>query len=154
MRIALALLLAAAPSAAATMPQLEMPSLADSLRTLKAEEQRIVDETVQLIQKKEHTLAFLALSRLVKSNPKNSSLRVLRSYAALQLANLAGALEDARIAEGSGAPSAYRCWFLAQVAFLAGNAKMCRREVAHLEADSTYGSQAVKLRQNLETGKR
>src|SRR6058998_714285 len=87
------------PLAAATAPDLDMNQLAGPLRNLKAEEQSILDEAIQLIQKKEHSLAFLTLSRLVEINPKNSSLHVMRAFVLLQLGNLAGTLDDARTAE-------------------------------------------------------
>jgi hypothetical protein len=60
-----------------------------------------------------------------------------------------GALEDADAAEISGAHAAYKCWFLAQVAYLAGNKPLCRREIKHIGNDPTYGPRAEELRREL-----
>jgi len=130
-------------------PELDLPALGDSLRNLKSEEQRIFDEAAQLIQRKEHSLAFLTLSRLVENNPKNSAFRVIRAYAALQLGNLVGALGDARVAEAARPHQPYRCWFLAKVAFLAGDGALTRREIGHVAKHPVYGPQAAELRKQL-----
>jgi hypothetical protein len=113
-------------------------------------EREIVDEAIELIKQKRHALALVDLSRLIASNPMNSALRVLRAYVLLELGNVTGALDDARGAEASGVRSAYRCWFLAQVAYLAGNVPLCRREIKHVAGDPSYGPAAEKLRRNLE----
>ena len=75
-------------------PALDLKELAEPLRGLKAEEQKILDEAVQLIQRKEHSLALVSLARLVEVNPRNSGFRVLKAYVLLQLGNLLGALDD------------------------------------------------------------
>jgi hypothetical protein len=77
-------------------------------------------------------------------------VRVLRAYALLELGSLSGALDDADAAEALGAHATYKCWFLAQVAHVAGNKPLCRREIQHVANDPTYGPQAKKLRRELD----
>ena len=131
--------------------ELNLKALAEPLQDLTPAEREVVDETIQLIQQKQHALALVNLTGLTASNPSNSALRVLRAYVLLELGNVTGALGDARIAEASGLRSAYRCWFLARVAYLAGNKPLCRREIGHIASDPTYGPEATKLRRGMET---
>lgn len=133
-------------------PDLDLRALAEPLQDLTPAEGEIVDEAIELIKQKRHALALADLSRLIGSNPMNSALRVLRAYVFLELGNVTGALDDARSAERSGVRSSYRCWFLARVAYLAGNVPLCRREIKHVAADPSYGPAAEKLRRNLEYG--
>jgi predicted Zn-dependent protease len=133
--------------------ELDIKALAKPLQDLMPAERQVVDEAIELIGQKRHALALLDLTRLTASNPNNSALRVLRAYVLLELGNITGALNDARSAEASGARSAYRCWFLAQVAYLAGNKPLCCREIKHLTSQpSPYGMAAEKLSHDLETG--
>jgi predicted Zn-dependent protease len=124
------------------------------LQDLKPADRDAVDEAIALIRRKDHALALLSLTRLTATNPKNSALRVLRSYVLLELGNLVGALDDASSAEASGVKSAYRCWFLARVAYLAGNKPLCRREIQHVQSDPHYGPEAEKLRRDMEGGRK
>jgi hypothetical protein len=133
-------------------PSLDLSALTGPLQELTPEERKVVDETVELIRQKRHTAALLNLSRLIGSNPQNSALRVLRAYVLLEVGNVSGALDEARSAEASGVRSAYRCWFLAQVAYLAGNVPLCRREIKHIGSDVSYGHAAEALRRRVETG--
>lgn len=133
-------------------PSLDLSALTGPLQELTPEERKVVDETVELIRQKRHTAALLNLSRLIGSNPQNSALRVLRAYVLLEVGNVSGALDEARSAEASGLRSAYRCWFLAQVAYLAGNVPLCRREIKHIGGDESYGHSAEALRRRVETG--
>jgi len=133
-------------------PSLDLSALTGPLQELTPEERKVVDRALELIRQKRHTAALLELSRLVGSNPQNSALRVLRAYVLLELGNVSGALDDARSAEASGLRSAYRCWFLAQVAYLAGNVPLCRREIKHVGSDESYGQAAETLRRRLDTG--
>ena len=103
----------------------------------------------QLIDQGQHAEALAALTRLTQTNSQNSALRVLRAYTLLELGNVAAALDDATIAESSGGHAAYRCWFLAQVAYLAGNKPLCHREINHVHSDPTYGPEAEKLRRDV-----
>jgi hypothetical protein len=133
-------------------PSLDLSALTGPLEELTPEERKVVDETVELIRQKRHAEALLDLSRLIGSNPQNSALRVLRAYVLLEVGNVSGALDEARSAEASGVRSAYRCWFLAQVAYLAGNVPLCRREIKHIGSDESYGQAAEALRRHLEIG--
>ena len=134
-------------------PELDLPALSDSMQDLRSEERQILDDALRLIQRKEHSLALVSLSRLVHENPKKAAFRVMRAYVLLQVGNSLGALDDARIAEGSGLRRAYRCWFLAQVAFLAGDDKVCKREIRHVSKHPDYGPEAQRLGQELKTQK-
>lgn len=129
---------------------LDLKALAEPLQDLTPAEREVVDGAIKLMGQKQHLLALAYLTRLTTSNPKNSALRVLRAYVMLELGNVTGALDEARIAEASGLRSAYRCWFLARVAYLAGNKPLCRREISHIAGDPSYGPQAEKLRRDLE----
>jgi len=152
--------LAATPSAAQPAPpsphrkvslNLGLKELTEPLRDLSPDDRRAVDLAIASIERGEHAVALAWLSRLSGSNPMNSSVRVLRAYALLELGNLTGALDDARAAEASPAHSAYQCWFLAQVAYLAGNKPLCRREIKHLAGNTTWGADAEQLRRDLQT---
>ena len=141
--------LPASASVEASKVTLDVKALAEPLRDLKPEEAQIVDDAIRLIQSGEHTQALLSLTRLTESNPNNTALRILRSYVLLQLGNLLGALDDARAGEGGRVRSAYRCWFLAQVAYLAGNKPLCKREIRHVANHPSYGPEAERLARNL-----
>jgi Flp pilus assembly protein TadD len=142
------LLLSVSPSARAQT--LDLAALGAPLENLQPGEKQILDEAIQLIQRGEHGLALASLGQLTASNPKNSAYRVLQAYTLLQLGNLVGALNESRAAESSKPPSPYRCCFLAQVAYLAGNKALCEREIRHVAAHPVYGPQAAKLRQDLK----
>ena len=129
---------------------LRLRALTEPLQNLSAADRQTVDETISLITRKEHGLALAHLTALSASNPMNSALRVLRAYALLELGNVTGALDEARTAEESEGHSAYKCWFLAQVAYIAGNKPLCRREIKHLQGNTVYGAGAVELRKELE----
>jgi predicted Zn-dependent protease len=112
--------------------ELRLDRLAPSLKLLNDQDRRIVDQAIQLIQRGEGKLALAQLSALSKSNPKNSSVRILAAYVMLEAGNLLGAFEHAKKAESSE-PNSYLCWFLAKVALLTGNRDACQREVKHLK---------------------
>jgi len=132
-------------------PELNLKALAQPLAGLTPQDHQVVDEAIRLIEDRKHVEALAVLTRLTQSNSQNSAVRVLRAYVLLELGNVAGALDDAKVAENSGGHAAYRCWFLAQVAYLAGNKPLCHREIKHIGADPTYGASAQKLRQVLDT---
>lgn len=131
-------------------PELNLKALAGPLQDLDPQERRVVDEAIKLIREMRDGEALTRLTDLTRSNSRNSTLRVLRAYALLELGNLTGALDDATVAEASGVRASYRCWFLAQVAFLAGNKPLCRREIKHLSHDPTYASEAKTLQRTLD----
>jgi len=132
-------------------PQLDLQALSEPLRNLTPAEHDVVDKAIKLIGQKKHIQALQDLTGLTASNPMNSGLRVLRAYVLLELGNVTGALGDARNAEDSGAHSPYKCWFLAQVAYLAGDQPLCRREIKHLAGNTEYQAQVEKLAQDLKT---
>jgi predicted Zn-dependent protease len=132
-------------------PRLDLKALAEPLQDLTPADRALVDKAIKLIDMKQHLQALAYLTELTASNPKNSSLRVLRAYALLELGNITGALGDARTAESTGSHSGYRCWFLAQVAYLAGDKPLCRREIKHLSGNATYAAGVDQLRTDLKT---
>ncbi len=126
---ALFVFLATAPAAEV---ELRLDRLTPSLKLLNDQDRRIVDQAIQLIQRGDGKLALAQLSALSKSNPKNSSVRILAAYVMLEAGNLLGAFNEAKKAESSE-PNSYLCWFLAKVAFLSGKKDACEREVKHLK---------------------
>ena len=159
-RARLPLLLAAAAGIAAAasipkpQPKLDEAALAIPARALSAADGKVFDEAIELIRRGNHAEALLSLTRLTGSNPKNVAVRATRAYVLLQVGNLLGALDDARVAEKTGPQSAYRCWLLAQISYLAGNQRLCRREIKHLEGSAEYGAEAAKLGQSLSAAKK
>jgi hypothetical protein len=153
MTVVFLLLLFLAPAAAQTSsrwrPNLDVPGIGPALKDLRPAEKLILDEGIELIGQGEHARALVVLSQLTESNPKNTPFRVIKAYALLQLGNLIGALGEARAAEGAKPHSAYRCWFLARVAFLAGNRSLCEREIGHVAGHPIYGPEAAKLKEEL-----
>ena len=131
-------------------PELDLRALTEPLQDLTPADRDTFDRAVALIKQKEHLLALVYLTGLTQRNPDNSAARVLRAYVLLELGNLSGALEDADAAETSGAHAAYKCWFLAQVAHLAGNKPLCRREIQRIANNPTYGPRAEELSRELD----
>ncbi len=131
-------------------PELDLKALAGPLEDLTPEDKKVVDEAIKLIHDNRDADALTSLTKLTRTNPKNTTVRVLRAYALLELGNLAGALSDATFAESSGVPATYKCWFLAQVAYLSGNKPLCRREIKHVSHDPTYALEAEKLHHALD----
>ena len=147
--LALCLVLACGAARNAS-PDLDLKAMAEPLQDVKAGDGEIVDETIRLIHQKQHAAALANLTRLTANNPQNAALRVLRGYVLLELSNMTDSLEEARIAEESGSPQGYKCWFLAQVAYLAGDKALCRREIGHLSGDPVYGPKVRRLNQDLQ----
>ena len=125
----------------AEMFDLQYERLATSLAGLTTNDRSTVNQAVALIRQGENNLALVKLSSLNKQNPKNSSLRILTAYALLRAGDTIGALDNAKQAESAPDGTAYKCWFLAKVAFLSGDATTCRRELnhakLHLKNDAT-----------------
>jgi hypothetical protein len=134
-------------------PKLDEAALAEPARALGSADGKVFDDAIQLIKSGNHAEALLSLTRLTGSNPKNVAVRATRAYVLLQVGNLLGALDDARMAE-KNPHSAYRCWLLAQISYLAGNERLCKREVKHLEGNPEYGGEAAKLGANLSATKK
>jgi predicted Zn-dependent protease len=146
--------LAAAAGTAQPQPKLDEAALAGSAHTLDTADAKVFDDAIELIKQGNHALALLSLTRLTGSNPRNVAVRATRAYVLLQVGNLLGALDDARIAEKTGPHTAYRCWLLAQISYLAGNQHLCKREIKHLEGNAEYGAEAAKLGESLSAGKK
>ncbi|MGH9661504.1 MAG: hypothetical protein ACRD96_23355 [Bryobacteraceae bacterium] len=138
---------------AADAPDLRLDLLAPSLKILTDMDRRTVDAAVQLIQKGENTLALAQLLTLSKSNPKNSSLRILAAYTSLKLGDLVGALNHSKTAEKAPDHTAYACWFLAKVAVLKGDTKTSKREIKHISGVPEYREEARKLAAELNAKK-
>ena len=115
----------------AEMFDLQFQRLATALAGLSTPDRSIVDDAVSLIRKGENNLALAKLSALNKQSPANSSLRILTAYALLRAGDTIGALDNAKQAESSPGGDAYKCWFLAKVAFIAGDNPTCKRELNH-----------------------
>jgi Flp pilus assembly protein TadD len=129
---------------------LRMDRLAGSLGGLKGADRTVVDEALQLIKKGENSLALVRLAALNKENPRNSSLRIMTAFVMLQLGNLVGAFEEAKRAERAPDGEAYKCWFLAKVALLAGDKKVCERELKHAQSAGYAAAEVKELKQQLE----
>lgn len=145
--------LAAAAGIPKPEPKLDPSALAEPARALSSADGKVFDDAIQLIKAGNHAEALLSLTRLTGSNPKNVAVRATRAYVLLQVGNLLGALDDARIAE-KNPHAAYRCWLLAQISYLAGNERLCKREIKHLEGSPEYGAEAAKLGQKLSASKK
>lgn len=140
----------ACSSARKVTPELDLNAMGEPLKDVKAGDREVVDQTIRLIQQNQHAAALVNLTKLTSNNPQNEALRVLRGYVLLEVGNVTGSLEEARIAEDSGSHTAYKCWFLAQVAYVAGDKPLCRREIGHLAGSPEYGAKARRLSQELE----
>jgi Flp pilus assembly protein TadD len=139
----------AAPPPAPSM-DLRFDRLASALTLLSDADHKIVDEAAQLIREGEHAGALARLSTLTHSNPDNSSLRILMAYAQLQLGNLTGALDEAKKAPNG---NSYRCYFLAKIAFLAGDNVTCRRELNHAKNAGDMPEDVRQLQNDLKKAK-
>jgi Flp pilus assembly protein TadD len=122
------------------MPSIELLSTAD---------RDVVSDTISLIKDGEHTLALSRLSSLKQRNPQNSSLRILASYALLQIGNQAGAFEEAEKAHDTPDGDEFKCWFLAKVALLSGKRAVCEREIEHLRQHGEMTAEVNKLEEEL-----
>jgi Flp pilus assembly protein TadD len=136
-------------AAFAAGPELKLKRMNPSLNALSRSERSAVDRAVSLIRKGEHTAALAQLTELTRSNPNNSSVRVVLAYALLQAGNLAGAFDHAKLAEAAPDHNSYVCLFLARVAWLAGDTGSCRRELGHVRAAGTDKAEADALERQL-----
>lgn len=114
---------------------LRFDRLTSALAVLSAGDRTAVDQAIDLIRKGENNIALVRLSALNEKSPQNSSLRILTAYAMLRLGNLVGAFDEASRAEKAPNGDAYKCWFLANVAFLKGDMAACRREIDHAKTN-------------------
>jgi Flp pilus assembly protein TadD len=144
-----AVILAFALGASAETFKLRYERLEPQLDELTDRDRDVVSDAINLIKEGEHVLALARLSELKERNPKNSSLRVLASYALLQTGNLLGAFEEAERAHDTPPGDSYRCWFLAKVALLNGKLEICDREIEHVRSDPAMAAEVRELEQEL-----
>ena len=130
---------------------LDYERLRPAMETLTSADRDVVADAISLIQRGEHTLALSRLSSLKQRSPQNSSLRILASYALLQMGHLAGAFEEAERAHKAPDGDVYKCWFLAKIALLHGKRDVCEREIQHVEAHAGMLAEAEALRKELES---
>jgi hypothetical protein len=64
--------------------------------------------------------------------------------------NLVGAFEEAKKAESAPNGNSYKCWFLAKVAVLAGDRKVCRRELKHVKQAGDMVAEVTALERELK----
>ena len=133
--IAICLFLSASGHAATFTLRFER--LAEALAGLKEADRSTVKRAIESIKKGENTVALTQLSALTRNYPMNSSLRILTAYVLLQTGNLLGAFDEARKAETAQDWNSYKCWFLAKIAFIAGDNAVCKRELAHARQDKS-----------------
>ncbi|MBL8175781.1 MAG: hypothetical protein JNK48_13990 [Bryobacterales bacterium] len=112
---------------------IRLDRLAEAIGLLPEDDRGAVDEVIALIKRGENTDAYQRLTELNKTNPANSSLRVLTSYALLKLGNALGALEEADRAHDAPNGNSYKCLFYAKIAFLNGKSEACKRELSHVK---------------------
>ncbi|MBN8733350.1 MAG: hypothetical protein J0L64_22640 [Acidobacteria bacterium] len=142
--LALSLLAAAcspSPHAQATHLELDYTRVAAHLSTLSDADRKTVEDTIMLMKRGDHRLALVRLAALNDRTPSNASLRLLASYALLQLGNLAESLAEAQRAHDAADHTAYQCYVLARVAAINGDSNRARREVQHVNGS---GDEALK----------
>ena len=148
--IALLLLLLTAGAGFAAEPfSLNYAKLNDSAKNLSPEDRSAEYAAVDLIRAGNYSLALSQLAALRKSNPNNSSVRILASYALLLAGNLVGAFDEARRAHDAPDGNSYKCWFLAKIALLNGQTAACEREVEHLKKAGDMVAETEALQKEL-----
>lgn len=132
---------------------LRLDRLADAFRLLSEADRSSVDEVVELIKKGDHSTALTRLEELNNRNPQNSSLRVLTAYTLLQVGNLVGAFDQAKIGESSPGGNSYKCWVLSKVALLTGDPVTCKRELKHVRKAGDMPEEVKALQVEIRKGK-
>ena len=131
MRRFMLLLVFLLPAFAAESFDLQYGRLATSLAGLSTNDKTAVEDAIAYIRKGDNNLALVRLNALNKENPKNSSLRILTAYTLLRTGDLIGALDNAKQGEAAQDGDAYKCWFLAKIAYVTGDNVACKRELKH-----------------------
>ena len=147
--ITLTLCVFLAASVQAATFDLRFERLAEALAGLKETDRSTVQRAIESIKRGDHTVALTQLSALNRNYPMNSSLRILTAYVLLQTGNLLGAFEEAKKAEMAPDGSSYKCWFLAKIAFIAGDNAVCKRELAHAGNDKASSEDVRALEKEL-----
>ncbi len=129
---------------------LDYGRLAGPINELSEGERDAVADAIRLMKQGRHLLALSRLSALNQSNPRNSSLRILASYALLQTGNLLGAFREAEKAHETPEKNSYKCWFLAKVALLNGKTALCERELEHVRNIGDMPAEAAELEKELK----
>lgn len=132
---------------------LRFDRLSEALGLLPDADQAQVKEVVDLIKKGDHQAALARLTELNGSNPENSSLRLLTSYAMLQVGNLLGAFEEANRAHEANNGNSYKCWFYSKLALLNGKTEVCKRELKHVKKAGDMPEEAKSLEKELKAKK-
>ncbi|MCW5981698.1 MAG: hypothetical protein KIT09_26675 [Bryobacteraceae bacterium] len=138
------------PALAGQDVKLDYSRLQPALNELSDPERGVVNDAIRLIKSGSHSLALARLTELNQRNPQNSSLRILASYALLQLGNLAGAFTEAEKVHEATTENVYACWFLAKIALLNGKTAICRRELEHVRQSGQMAAQVKQLEKELE----
>ncbi len=149
----LCLWLVPAFSAAAASFDLRFDRLTEALGLLPDADRASVDQVVKSIKNGDHQGALARLNELNRSNPENSSLRLLTSYAMLQLGNLLGAYEEAHHAHEAGNGNSYKCWFYSKLALINGNNDVCKRELKHVKKAGDMPQEAKALEKEMKAKK-
>ena len=121
------------PEAASLPMGFDYARVAGPLDSLNNADRKTVEDTMALMKRGDHRLALVRLSALNDRNPSNSSLRLLSSYALLQLGNLAESLAEAQRAHDAADHGVYQCYVLAHVAAINGNKEVAQREIGHVK---------------------
>ncbi len=132
---------------------LRFDRLNEALGLLPDADRVSVNEVIVLLKKGDHPGALTRLKELNSSNPDNSSLRLLTSYAMLQLGNLLGAYEEAHHAHDAANANSYMCWFYSKIALLSGKTEVCKRELKHIQKAGDMPEEARSLERELKSKK-
>ena len=152
MRYLAMMLLSLVPALFAESFDLQYGRLATALAGLSTMDQKTVEDAISHIRKGDNNLALVRLYELNKENPKNSSLRILTAYALLRTGDLIGALDNAKQGEGAADGDAYKCWFLAKIAFVSGDKATCKREIGHAKEALKSDKDLMSSMQAMEKG--
>jgi Flp pilus assembly protein TadD len=147
---ALVFLLFCSISSRGAVMDLQVQRLAESLKLITEADRGTVTEALRLIEKGENIGALVKLTALAKTNPQNSSVRIVLSYALLKAGDLLGAFEQAKQAEAAPNGNSYKCWFLAKIALLTGNKQVCRAELKHVKAEGDMPAEVKSLENEMK----
>ena len=125
--------------------ELPLKSISEPMRALPDAQRRTLDRAISLVRRGEHLAALSVLQEMAKSTPGSSAVRVVLSYALLQAGNVAGAFDEARLAESAPDRNSYMCVFLAKIALLAGDTSTCKREIEHARSTGKHGKEVKEL---------